>query len=156
MKITVVGLGYVGTVSLACLASHGHEVWGIDINLQKLESLSRGIAPIIEPGLQEAIGTGKNRGCIRVGSDLKSALKESELCFVSVATPSQKNGHIDSRHLLQACGQIARSLRELGRNQIVAIRSSVLPAVLADVEADRKSTRLNSSHEFVSRMPSSA
>jgi GDP-mannose 6-dehydrogenase len=134
MKIAVVGLGYVGTVSMACLASRGHEVWGIDINPQKLESLSRGIAPIIEPNLQDMLTAAHAKKQIHVTSDIKAALVETDLCFVSVATPSQKNGHIDSRHLLQACSQIARALREIGKNQIIAIRSSVLPAVLGDAE----------------------
>lgn len=135
MKITVVGLGYVGTVSLACLASHGHEVWGVDINPQKLESLNAGIAPIVEPDLQEALNAGRQKGGIHVSRDVRGALAESDLCFVSVATPSLRNGQINPGHLLQACRQIAQALRELGRCQIVAIRSSVLPAVLADVHA---------------------
>lgn len=134
MKITVVGLGYVGTVSLACLASRGHEVWGVDVNPTKIESLANGKSPIIEPDLQEVISIGMDRGGIHVGSDVKAALAASDICFVSVATPSQKSGHIDARHLLQACSQIAAALNELGKPQIVAIRSSVLPAVFADAE----------------------
>lgn len=133
MKITVVGLGYVGTVSLACLGSRGHSVWGVDINQEKVNSLNRGLAPIIEPRLQETLTAAMAKGEIRVGTDIVEALGESEICFVSVATPSQKNGHIDSRHLLQACQQIAAALNSSRKKQIVAIRSSVLPTVLADV-----------------------
>jgi len=134
MNITVVGLGYVGTVSLASLASRGNRVWGVDINPQKLESLSRGISPIVEPGLQQMLASANEKGLLRVGDDVEAALRESDVCFVSVATPSQRNGHIDSRHLVQACNQIARAMRSLDRRQIVAIRSSILPTVLADVE----------------------
>ena len=134
MNITVVGLGYVGTVSLASLASRGHRVWGVDINPQKLDSLSRGISPIVEPGLQQMLASANEKGLLRVGDDVAAALRDSDVCFVSVATPSQRNGHIDSRHLVQACGQIAQAARSLGRKKIVAIRSSILPTVLADVE----------------------
>jgi GDP-mannose 6-dehydrogenase len=134
MNITVVGLGYVGTVSLVSLASRGHRVWGVDINPQKLESLRQGIAPIVEPGLQQMLSQANEKGLVRVGDDVEAALRESDVCFVSVATPSQRNGHIDSRHLLNACGQIAQAMHSLGRRQIVAIRSSILPTVLADVE----------------------
>jgi len=134
MNITVVGLGYVGTVSLVSLASRGHRVWGVDINPQKLESLRQGIAPIVEPGLQQMLSQANEKGLVCVGDDVEAALRESDVCFVSVATPSQRNGHIDSRHLLNACGQIAQAMHSLGRRQIVAIRSSILPTVLADVE----------------------
>lgn len=133
MNITVVGLGYVGTVSLASLAARGHKMWGIDINPRKLESLRRGESPIVEPGLQEALQAAVQRGSIQVGSELEEALSQSELCFVSVMTPSRRNGSIDSHHLLQACKQIAQVLQKMGRRQIVAIRSSILPTVLSDV-----------------------
>lgn len=132
MNITVVGLGYVGTVSMVSLASRGNRVWGVDINPQKLENLRQGISPIVEPGLQEALSAASEKGLLTVGDNIGAALRESDVCFVSVATPSQRNGHIDSRHLLQACSQIAQALKSLSRRQIVAIRSSILPSVLAD------------------------
>jgi len=98
----------------------------VDINQEKVNSLNRGLAPIIEPRLQETLTAAMAKGEIRVGTDIVEALGESEICFVSVATPSQKNGHIDSRHLLQACQQIAAALNSSRKKQIVAIRSSVL------------------------------
>jgi len=133
MNITVVGLGYVGTVSLVSFAARGHKVWGVDINARKLESLKRGESPIVEPGLQEALQAACQRGAIHVSSQLEEALQESDLCFVSVMTPSRRNGSIDANHLLKACSQIAQVLQQLKRKQIVAIRSSILPTVLSDV-----------------------
>jgi GDP-mannose 6-dehydrogenase len=133
MNITVVGLGYVGTVSLASFAARGHKVWGVDINPRKLETLKRGESPIIEPGLQEALQAAWQRGAINVSNQLEEALQDSDLCFVSVMTPSRRNGSIDSNHLLKACSQIAQVLRQQNRRQVVAIRSSILPTVLSEV-----------------------
>ncbi len=135
MNIAIVGLGYVGVVSAACLASRGHRVWGVDINPLKVDSLNGGRSPIIEPGLQEKIFETNARGSLLATTKIDEALHETDLCFVSVATPSRKNGQIDASHLLRACQQIAIALKELRRKQIVVIRSSVLPNVLDEANA---------------------
>ena len=129
MKISIVGLGYVGVVSAACLASRGHEVWGVDINPLKVESLKAGKSPIIEPGLEEKVSAAVSAGNLQALTSIEEALSQSTLCLVSVATPSRRNGQIDATHLLRACGQIASTLKALQRKQIVVIRSSVLPNV---------------------------
>jgi len=129
MKISIVGLGYVGVVSAACLASRGHEVWGVDINPLKVESLKAGKSPIIEPGLEEKVSAAVSAGNLQALTSIEEALNQSTLCLVSVATPSRRNGQIDATHLLRACGQIASTLKALQRKQIVVIRSSVLPNV---------------------------
>jgi GDP-mannose 6-dehydrogenase len=135
MNIAIVGLGYVGVVSAACLGSRGHRVWGVDINPLKVESLNAGKSPIIEPGLQEKLSSTVASGNLRATSDIEEALRETDLCFVSVATPSRKNGQIDATHLLRACQQIATALKTLQRKQIVVIRSSVLPNVFDEADA---------------------
>jgi GDP-mannose 6-dehydrogenase len=135
MKITVVGLGYVGVVSAACLASQGNEVWGVDINPAKVKSLSDGKSPIVEPGLEKIVAETIASGHLRATCSIDEALQESVLCLVSVATPSLKNGQINASYLLGACRQIASSLKKLGRKQIVVIRSSVLPHVFDDAAA---------------------
>lgn len=135
MKVTIVGLGYVGVVSAACLASQGNEVWGVDINPVKVKSLAEGNSPIVEPGLEEMVSATVASGLLRATSNIDEALQKSVLCLVSVATPSLRNGQINSSYLLGACRQIAVSLRKLGRKQIVVIRSSVLPHVFDETEA---------------------
>lgn len=135
MKITIVGLGYVGVVSAACFASLENEVWGVDINPAKVKSLADGKSPIVEPGLEEMVAATVASGHFRTTSNIDEAVRESTLCLVSVATPSLKSGQIDSTHLLSACRQIAASLKKLGRKQIVVIRSSVLPHVFDEAEA---------------------
>jgi GDP-mannose 6-dehydrogenase len=129
MKISIVGLGYVGAVSSACLASAGHRVWGVDINPEKVRIINEGASPIVESGLAEKIAQGRSAGRLQATVDIAEALRESELCFVAVATPSRPNGEIDPAHLFRACKQIATALATLRRKQIVVIRSSVLPSI---------------------------
>jgi GDP-mannose 6-dehydrogenase len=135
MRIAVVGLGYVGAVSAVCLASRGHKVWGVDISHAKVESLSNGQSPIVEPGLNEKLSTALALGNLHVTCNIEEALCETDLCFVAVATPSRKNGQIDASHLQRACQQIATVLKNHQRKQIIVIRSSVLPNVFDETTA---------------------
>lgn len=129
MNISIVGLGYVGAVSAACLADSGHRVWGVDINPGKVQIIQEGRSPIVENGLAEKIARARQSGRLNATTDIEQALSESELCFIAVATPSRPNGQIDPSHLFRACTQIASALVKLGRKQTVVIRSSVLPAI---------------------------
>ncbi len=128
MEITIVGMGYVGTVSAACLAAAGNSVSGVDINAEKVRTINEGKAPIVEPDLSELIGRTRKAGKLRATCDLREAITRSELTFVAVATPSRANGDIDASHLIRACKQIAQALAA-NRRQIVVIRSSILPTV---------------------------
>ena len=132
MNISMVGLGYVGAVSAACLADTGHRVWGVDINADKVRIINEGQSPIVESGLAAKITRGRQAGSLCATVDIEQALAETELCFVAVATPSRANGQIDPAHLLRACNQIAMALSKLGRKQTVVIRSSVLPSIFDD------------------------
>jgi GDP-mannose 6-dehydrogenase len=140
MNISIVGLGYVGAVSAACLADMGNCVWGVDINAEKVRIINDGCSPIVENGLADKIARGRlaQRLCATV--DIEQALRETELCFVAVATPSRANGQIDPAHLFRACKQIATALARLGKNQIVVIRSSVLPSIFDSCRAIFEST----------------
>ena len=132
MNISIVGLGYVGAVSAACLANSGHRVWGVDINTDKVRIINEGLSPIVEPGLAEKIARGRHSNCLFATVDIEQALRETEVCFVAVATPSRSNGQIDTAQLHRACNQIASALSKLGRKQTVVIRSSVLPSIFDD------------------------
>ena len=129
MKISVFGLGYVGTVTVASLADQGHEIWGVDINSEKVKLIRDGKSPIIEPGLPEKLEKGIKMGRIKVTTDAEAALAHSNVTFIIVATPSGREGQIDPTYLYRACDQIAQTLKELQRPQVVVIRSSVLPEI---------------------------
>jgi len=130
MNITVIGLGYVGTVSAACLACKGHRVWGADINPDKVRIINEGRSPIVESGLEDKVGEARASGRLLATCNAVEALKHTEICFVAVATPSRPNGQIDPSHLFRACEQIAEALVNLNCRQTVVIRSSVLPSLL--------------------------
>lgn len=130
MKISVVGLGYVGTVTAACLAGKGHFVWGVDISPDKVRIINDGDSPIVESGLGAKVAGERVAGRLQATSDINEALRETQMCFIAVATPSRPNGQLDPAHLFRAVEQIARALVNLGRSQIVVVRSSVLPSAL--------------------------
>src|SRR5215813_319314 len=129
MNISIVGLGYVGAVSAACLADIGHRVWCVDIIADKVRIINEGRSPIVESGLADKVAHGRQSGCLSATVDIEQALRETELCFVAVATPSRANGQMDPAHLFRACEQIAGALAKIGKTQIVVIRSSILPSI---------------------------
>jgi GDP-mannose 6-dehydrogenase len=128
MNITVMGLGYVGTVMAASWANKGHFVWGVDINPDKTRMINEGRSPIIEPGLGEHIRDSRLSNRLSATTNVAEALVETEICFLAVATPSRPNGQIDPTHLIRACTEIAQCLSRLNKRQIVVIRSSLLPS----------------------------
>ncbi len=140
MNISIVGLGYVGAVSAACLADSGHRVWGVDINPAKVRIINEGCSPIVENGLADKIAQGKKTGLLSATTEIEQALRETELSFIAVATPSRANGQIDPSHLFRACNQIAAALAKLDRKQTVVIRSSVLPSIFDECKVIFEST----------------
>jgi GDP-mannose 6-dehydrogenase len=134
MNICIVGLGYVGTVSAACLAVQDHRVWGVDINPEKVRIINLGRSPIVEDGLGDKIAKARRSRRLCATENIEEALRETELCFVAVATPSRPNGEVDPAHLLRACEQISDALVKVDGRQIVVVRSSILPSVLQRCE----------------------
>jgi GDP-mannose 6-dehydrogenase len=131
MHITIVGLGYVGTVTAACLAHLGHTVVGCDRDPTKVEEVGRGRSPIAEPGLDELLAEGVANGRLRVG-DIREALAASDVVMVAVGTPSAPSGALDLTALLRATEEIGRALPHDGRFRTVVIRSTVLPGTLEE------------------------
>jgi GDP-mannose 6-dehydrogenase len=127
MKINVFGLGYVGSVSAACLASGGHDVLGIDIDESKVESINRGISTVVEPGLPGLI-----RECV-AGHKLRATtttLADAEVSLVCVGTPSKDNGSLNLNYVARATAQIGDFLRLTDSYHVVCIRSTVLPGTV--------------------------
>src|SRR5688572_25224866 len=110
MKISIFGLGYVGAVSLACLARDGHEVTGVDIDENKLDLIRRGKSPIVEAGIVELVDQVVASGKVSVTANVAEAIAMSELSFVCVGTPSQPNGSQNLGALRRVCEQIGAAL----------------------------------------------
>src|SRR5262245_42155463 len=111
MKIAIFGLGYVGSVSAACLAAAGHDVIGVDVDPHKLELPRSGVLPISEPGLDNLLTRVVTEGKLTVTDDTVAAVTASELALVCVGTPSRRNGSVETTFLERVIGEIGAALR---------------------------------------------
>jgi GDP-mannose 6-dehydrogenase len=132
MKIAIFGLGYVGTVSAACLARDGHEVVGVDVNPQKVEMINDGRTPIIEPGLAGLIQAGVQAGRLRATTAAAEAVAATELALVCVSTPSRPNGDLDASYLDKVAAEIGAAIAAVHHRYTVVVRSTALPGTMRD------------------------
>jgi GDP-mannose 6-dehydrogenase len=126
-SIAVLGLGYVGCVTAACLAKLGHRVYGIDKDEAKIDSILAAKAPFYEPGLEEAIGETVAAGRLSASTELESGLANSDIALVCVGTPSARNGDLSVEQLERVLGEMRPHLTGRIRPLILAIRSTVFP-----------------------------
>jgi GDP-mannose 6-dehydrogenase len=132
------------------MADAGHEVVAVDINEAKVESINGGHTPISEPGIAEIITRAVAAKQLRATADAEDAIRSSDLTFVCVGTPSRANGDLDLDHLLRACTDIARALRNKSAGHMLVVRSTVLPGtmdgsilpLLADISGRRPGDEL--------------
>src|SRR5438045_1052645 len=125
--ISVFGFGDVGAVTAGCVASVGHNVIGVDVSPEKVEMLQSGKAPVMEPGLNQLIADASKAGRLRATLDAGLAVRESEISFVCVGTPSLHNGCLDLSSVQYSCEQIGRALRTKEEFHWVVPRSTMLP-----------------------------
>ena len=133
LRISVFGLGYVGTVSAGCLAHDGHKVVGVDPLPAKVDLINSGQPPIIEAEIGEIIAATAKAGRLRATSDAAQAIRETDLSFVCVGTPSQANGNLDLRYIRRICEQIGEALKSKSTRHTVVIRSTILPGTMHKV-----------------------
>lgn len=133
MNVAVFGLGYVGTVSAACLAADGHHVIGVDVNQDKVASINQGRSPIVEPGLDDLLRRTVAAGCLRATTSSIEAVHASEVSLVCVGTPGRKNGSLDLSYVRRVSEQIGVALRNTSRYHVVIVRSTVLPGTTSTV-----------------------
>ncbi len=110
MNIAVVGTGYVGLVSGACLADVGHKVVCIDKDKQKIENLKRGVLPIYEPGLEEVVARTAKSGALSYATSIKGGIENAEVIYLCVGTPPKANGSADLSYVFSAAKEIGESL----------------------------------------------
>jgi GDP-mannose 6-dehydrogenase len=132
MKLSIFGLGYVGTVSMACFARDGHRVIGVDVNSQKVDSIKSGKSPIIEPGLEALIKNGVESGNIQATTDVALAVNHAEIFLITVGTPSKSNGSLETKYVERVCADIGRELGAKDDYKVIAIRSTVLPGTVRE------------------------
>ena len=133
LRISIFGLGYVGTVSAACLAADGHQVLGVDPVPEKVELINRGLSPIVESEIGDIIETTVRSGHLSATQDPVAAVHGTDLSFVCVGTPSQPNGNLDLRFIRRICEQIGHALASKADRHTVVIRSTILPGTMKKV-----------------------
>ncbi|MDH6230490.1 GDP-mannose 6-dehydrogenase [Mesorhizobium soli] len=133
MKVSVFGLGYVGTVCAACLADRGHEVIGCDVSEAKVDLINSGKSPIIEKDIGELVAANVASGRLRATVSTEEAVMNSDLSLLCVGTPSRPNGSLDLSAVEAVSRQIGASLAGKNSYHSVVIRSTVLPGTMSDI-----------------------
>jgi len=127
MIISVFGLGYVGSVSAACLANNGHTVVGVDVNDVMVRNINDGKSPIIETQINSIIELAVKRGMLKATLSTDEAILTSDVSLICVGTPGNGNGSLNLRHIEACCEHVGRALRKKSEFHTVVIRSTVLP-----------------------------
>jgi UDPglucose 6-dehydrogenase len=122
MKVGVVGIGYVGLVTAACLADSGVDVICVDQDAQRLKDLEEGVIPIYEPGLSEVVKRTRSGGRLQFTTSLQQAVRESLVLFIAVGTPSAEDGSADISAVLQVAADIAEAMDGY---RILVVKSTV-------------------------------
>ncbi len=133
MKISVIGLGYVGLVTAACLAEAKHRVTGVDTNREKLQTIKEGKVPFYEPGLEPLLQQVLKKKLFAVTPDLVQAIKETEITFVCVDTPCDAEGNIDLTSIKKAVREIGEALKDKADYHLVGVKSTVVPTTTTQV-----------------------
>ena len=133
MKISIFGLGYVGTVSAGCFARDGHEVVGVDPVRRKTDLINSGQSPIIEATIGEIVAETVKAGLLRATGDQDEAIRNTDLSFVCVGTPSQANGNLDLTYIRRVCELIGSAIKNKPMRHTVVIRSTILPGTMRQI-----------------------
>jgi len=131
--VAVLGLGYVGCVTAACLAELGHTVIGVDRDQSKVKSINAGHAPFYEPGLEALVENGIRTRNLRATTSAGEALPEADVVLVCVGTPSERNGNLGLDQLKRAVEEVAASQGGRTKRLTVAIRSTVFPGTCEEI-----------------------
>ena len=130
MNISIFGLGYVGCVSLGCLAKNGHKVIGVDVSETKVRQINSGLATIIEKDIDTIIKEEHLKGNISATTDFISAILKTEVSIVAVGTPSSTKGHLNLNYIFKVAEHLGEALQKKETFHIIAIRSTVFPGTI--------------------------
>ena len=133
MNISVIGTGYVGLVTGATLSNSENKVTCLDIIESKIEQLNQGKSPIFEPGLEKLINIGIKKGHLIGSTEIEKGILGSDVTFICVGTPSNKDGSIDLSYIKSAASSIGRALRNKTEEHTVIVKSTVVPRTTEDV-----------------------
>ena len=153
MNISIFGLGYVGCVSLGCLARNGHNVIGVDVSETKVNQINSGLPTIIEKDIDIIIREEHNKCRISATTDYSKAILETDISIIAVGTPSSTTGHLNLQYIFKVAENFGRILRAKNDFHVIAIRSTVLPgtsAKFADIIEEYSGKKRNVDFAMVS------
>lgn len=133
LNIAILGLGYVGTTTAACLIKDGHSILGIDINPEKVAAIGQGQSPVVEPEVEGLLKEGVKRGLIKSASRIGSDLDRLDIAMICVGTPSRSDGKLDLTHLLEVARQLGEAIRQRDPTRpplLLIFRSTVPPGTM--------------------------
>jgi GDP-mannose 6-dehydrogenase len=133
MEISIFGLGYVGSVSAACLANRGYTIIGVDPNETKVSMINAGKALIIEPQLSELTQQAVASGHLRATTSAEEGILASQLSFICVGTPSKTDSSLDLQYVIKACEEIGQALKKKSSYHVFAVRSTMFPGSMQKV-----------------------
>ena len=133
--ISVIGLGYVGAVSIACLSKLGFRMLGVDVASARVDAIRAGRSPIVEDRLEELLSDGVENGLVDATDDLVAAVLDTQVTFISVGTPTSADGSCDLTYVRQASRAIGRAIAMKDSFHVVVLRCSVPPGTTLDVVA---------------------
>lgn len=127
LSISVFGMGYVGSVTAACFAHVGHKVTGVDVSPAKIEMMAAGRSPIIEARMSELVEEGHRAGLLHATTNSVEAIRNSDISFVCVGTPSMRSGKLDLGYVERVVQEIGVALKQKKSHHVLVLRSTVLP-----------------------------
>jgi GDP-mannose 6-dehydrogenase len=133
VNISIFGLGYVGAVSLACLARDGHDVVGVDVDHAKLALIDSGNTPVVEEGMVALMAAAVASGHVSVTADVRDAVQRSDISLVCVGTPSAPNGSQDLSAIVRLAGDLGAAFRHKSKPHVVVFRSTLAPGTVEGV-----------------------
>jgi UDPglucose 6-dehydrogenase len=151
MKITIIGTGYVGLVTGACLAELGNDVFCLDVDPRKIDILNNGGVPIHEPGLQEIIARTRAHGRITFSTDVKASVEHGEVQFVAVGTPPDEDGSADLQYVLEAARNIGRYMngfKVIVDKSTVPVGTAERVRAVVQAELDARGLAGSGAHRF--------
>ena len=143
-RICMVGTGYVGLVTGACLADFGNEVTCVDADEAKIKSLEGGRVPFYEFGLEELLERNVREGRIKFSTDLPTAIRDNQVLFICVGTPRGTDGEADLQYVFQVAEEIARNINEYK----VIVQKSTVPVGTGAYVQDLIQAQRNGNHDF--------
>ena len=130
MKISIFGLGYVGAVSLACLARDGHNVIGVDVDLAKLDLIRTGKTPVVEEGMIDLMTQVATSGRVAVTENVYQAVRDTDISLICVGTPSAANGSQDQGAVLRLAAELGKAIGRKSGPHVVVFRSTLVPGTV--------------------------